>query len=198
MTYAVIEHALGSDFAARALQYALDNAARFQQSGVGTDARYDPAYRESRRLDDVGVLDAELRDYFMSRAGDLATWLGMPPFVPDALEMEVVAHGDGAYFRRHIDTFTGGRRESPMDRVISAVYYFHAEPKVFSGGALRLFPLNFQDKLALTAVEIQPERDRVVAFPSWLPHEVAPVTSPSKNFADARLSINCWLLRARG
>lgn len=41
-----------------------------------------------------------------------------------------------------------------------------------------------------------PETDTLVAFPSWLRHEVLPVRVPSGDWADCRFSINCWLLRA--
>jgi len=38
---------------------------------------------------------------------------------------------------------------------------------------------------------------RLVAFPSWLRHEVLPVHVPSGAWRDSRFAINCWLHRAR-
>jgi len=63
---------------------------------------------------------------------------------PVSLELKLTAHGDGAYFRPHIDMSIGPDRQ-PLgatpgeDRLLSAVYYFYAEPKAFSGGQLRLY-----------------------------------------------------------
>ena len=55
------------------------------------------------------------------------------------VELELVAHNDGAFYARHIDTATG--EDSNQVRVLSGVYYFHAKPKAFTGGALRLFAI---------------------------------------------------------
>ena len=45
--------------------------------------------------------------------------------------------------------------------------------------------------------DIEPETDSLVAFPSWLRHEVLPVRIPSAAWADGRFTINCWLHRAQ-
>jgi SM-20-related protein len=34
-------------------------------------------------------------------------------------------------------------------------------------------------------------------FPSWVLHEVRPVSCPSKRFVDSRFAINCWLWRRK-
>jgi SM-20-related protein len=60
--------------------------------------------------------------------------LGAQPFSP-IFELELVAHGDGAFFARHMDTL------NHHHRIISAVYYFQALPKAFCGGVLRLHSL---------------------------------------------------------
>ena len=49
----------------------------------------------------------------------------------------MVAHGDKAFFSRHEDTVM--RPEMTSYRTLSAVYYFHRQPKSFSGGVLRLY-----------------------------------------------------------
>jgi Rps23 Pro-64 3,4-dihydroxylase Tpa1-like proline 4-hydroxylase len=35
------------------------------------------------------------------------------------------------------------------------------------------------------------------SFPSWAPHEVMPISCPSKRFTDSRFAINYWVYRAR-
>ena len=104
-----------------------------------------------------------------------------------------MAHNDGAFYKRHIDTQTASERDAI--RVLSGVYYFHAEPKAFTGGALRLYAIGDPDKK--TFVDIEPAHDSLLAFPSWAPHEVRPISCPSKRFTDSRFAINCWMYRER-
>src|SRR5262249_43378463 len=119
--------------------------------------------------------------------------LGITSLVPsNHIELELVAHGNGAFFKRHIDTFTGAAANDKSKRLISGVYYFHSEPKAFSGGVLRLYRFGRVEN-GDDFIDIQPEQNVLVAFPSWAPHEVLPVTCPSGRFADARFSVNCWI-----
>jgi Rps23 Pro-64 3,4-dihydroxylase Tpa1-like proline 4-hydroxylase len=108
--------------------------------------------------------------------------------------MELAAHNDGAFFARHIDTFTGSPDLPATQRMVTAVYYFFAAPKRFSGGALRLYPLldasdsgRFED--------FEPISDSLICFPSFAPHAVQPIACPSGQFADSRFAINVWICR---
>jgi hypothetical protein len=75
-------------------------------------------------------------------------------------------------------------------RVISAVYYFHRLPKSFSGGVLRIHPIGGEPA---SFVDIEPANDKLIFFPSWVPHEVMPVVCPSGRFEDSRFALNCWV-----
>ena len=44
-------------------------------------------------------------------------------------------------------------------------------------------------------VDIVPETDTLVVFPSWMSHEVLPVRVPSGAWIDRRFTINCWIHR---
>jgi Rps23 Pro-64 3,4-dihydroxylase Tpa1-like proline 4-hydroxylase len=114
--------------------------------------------------------------------------LGIKPFAPGEIETSFVAHGDGAFFARHIDTLRF--REGSL-RAISAVYYFHALPKAFSGGLLRLYSL----AKGGPHIDISPDYDTIVFFPSFFPHEVLPVKCPSQRFLDSRFAVNFWINR---
>ena len=134
-----------------------------------------------------GTIHAHLPRFFQA--------LGVQPFAIARTELELVACGDGGKFLRHLDIFTQTDREGePTDRVLSAVYYFHALPKRFTGGELAIYPV--RDDAAIEV--LQPELNRIVIFPSFAPHEVRKIACPSRDFADSRFSINCWLHRARG
>ncbi len=130
--------------------------------------------------------------------GDSFAALGCASFTPSRFEVEMVAHGDGAFFRRHIDTLTGSAdtpRESRRgSRVISMVYYFCATPARFSGGQLRLHSLVATGE-AGTYVDIEPVNDTALFFPSWFRHEVLPVVCESGRFMDSRFAINCWVYK---
>jgi SM-20-related protein len=124
--------------------------------------------------------------------------LGLLPFALGEVEIELVAHGHGAFFNNHIDTITGyGRTPEGHDRIISLVYYFFREPQAFTGGDLRLTPLPFMGGGMHRSIDLPVMQDRAIAFPSWLPHEVLPVVCPSVDFQDYRFAVNCWVLRKR-
>ena len=45
-------------------------------------------------------------------------------------------------------------------------------------------------------IDLEPLRNSLVAFPSWVPHEVRPIGVPSGDFGDYRFALNCWYCRA--
>ena len=184
---------LPADMVAELFAYAQANEERFVVSGVGVGPkrRVNPALRVSRLLRDLGPLGEALRDRFRPLAPLLVSELKMSPFEPGKIEVELAAHGDGAFYKRHLDTPRGADQRHRR-RVLSGVYYFHAQPKGFSGGALRLHDL-FEDGVHL---DIEPENNLCIFFPSWMPHEVRPVACPSNAFIDHRFAINCWFHRA--
>jgi SM-20-related protein len=119
--------------------------------------------------------------------------LGIPTFHPIEFETELVATPDCGFYTRHIDTFTGADRASGRTRVVSCVYYFQQRQGCYSGGYLRLYPLPTPVMPDPQPLDIVPEHNRFVAFSSWLPHEILPVSVPSGEFIDSRFSINCWV-----
>lgn len=166
--------------------------------------RVDPERRIGLTTRKLGPLEDMLRERLLDALQELmaSTGTGGPP--PTSLELELAAHGDGAYYRPHIDIPVGADRQ-PLganpgeDRVLSAVYYFYAEPRAFSGGQLRLYPFGPTPTLAgprpTKHVELEPVRNSLVAFPSWVPHEVRPISVPSGQFQDYRFAVNCWYCR---
>ena len=78
--------------------------------------------------------------------------------------------------------------------MISAVYYFHREPKAFSGGALRLyrFGVDPHDPASeADSVAFEPRQNSLVCFPSWAVHKVDLVRCASDRFEDFRFGLNC-------
>ena len=157
--------------------------------------RIDAGVRISSLWRDFQPFKAQLKETLRPLAPELTAELRLSAFATARIEMELAAHNDGAFFRRHIDTQPGVGETSVGDlRVLSGVYYFHAEPKAFSGGALRLHAPGTRGEGEF--IDVEPAHNTLVFFPAWMPHEVLPVSCPSKRFADSRFAINCWFRKA--
>jgi SM-20-related protein len=148
----------------------------------------------SRKLQILGVLRNELSGKLEDQLAVMFSRIRTKPFIPEKIEVELVAHGDRAFFWRHTDTVTRLNHEG-RGRIISAVYYFYALPKAFSGGVLRLHSLAASGQQG-TFVDIAPDYDTLVFFPSFFPHEVLPVKCTSGKFLDSRFAINFWIHRS--
>jgi hypothetical protein len=184
------------------LDWALANRSLFRPSTVlgGVLA---PEKRVSERTRQLGPWAARFTAQVAERLEWIFTATGTRQFEVDYYELEVAAHGDGAHFARHTDIPIGpGRRPLGGDdtgrheRLLSAVYYFHAEPRKFSGGELRLHRFG-SDGVPGDYIDVHPSQNSLVVFPSWATHEVMRVSCPSREFRDHRFAVNCWLCAKR-
>ena len=182
---------LGEETAAGLLEYALAHEAAFGPTRVG-DPKSDEItskIRVSVGTRELGAYRKILRDRLLERMPELIQRLRVTPVTEPRFELELVAHNDGAFYKRHIDTqMIGDRRHI---RVLSGVYYFHTRPKAFTGGALRLYAIGDPDYETFT--DIEPGHNTMLVFPAWAPHEVMPVSCPSQRFSDSRFAVNCWV-----
>ena len=193
---------LGPEMLQRLLDFAQKQRDCFFQTEVGykkEDGRVDLNVRRSSRIIALGGLKEELQTNLRTILPTMFQRLGAEPFEPSKFEVEMVAHGDGAFFTEHRDTAIESEdsiegQKFVARRIISAVYYFHRLPKSFSGGVLRIYALAGSKKSS-ELVEIEPVNDTLVFFPSWFPHEVLPVSCPSGRFEDSRFAINYWVHR---
>jgi Rps23 Pro-64 3,4-dihydroxylase Tpa1-like proline 4-hydroxylase len=187
---------LAPDEHGRLIAWALAHEACFAPSKVVGDV-YNPERRCSVSLQESAgkTWRQELRRRINALVPTFFADLGVPPCDVSMKEFEMVAYRDGAYFKPHIDTMSGAFRPEGGDRILSGVYYFHREPKLFSGGALRLYAFGAGGKGAF--VDVPPEQNMLVLFPSWAEHEVGAVSCPTGEFADSRFAVNCWLYRKR-
>lgn len=155
---------------------------------------YQPDSRKGQLSNDrLGPYLPAFRAALSAQFEPICRGLGMAPFELATIEIRLAAHTDGDYFKPHRDTLTGAERSlTAHDRMITAVYYFHRQPKAFSGGELQLHPFGPGE-----ALKIEPRSNRLAVFPAFLLHEVLPVSVPSGEFADSRLSVSCWFDRAQ-
>jgi len=180
---------LAPDLADSLLAYAIDSQARFMPAAVLYDgnARLDPTLRDALKLTDLGPLAETLKAKALAAKQQLVSDFGVPPFEAAGVEIELAAHGHGAHFRRHIDTFVVvNRATSP--RVLTLVFYLNRRPRAYAGGEIRLYALGSSE-----TKDIQPEHNLLVAFPSIAPHSVERVDCPNGVFADRRFAINIWI-----
>lgn len=179
------------------LQYAQAHEAAFVPTRVGPTGMRKIAenMRISRVLSDMGPWRDALEERFRAVMDDAAHALGLGAIDLAMVELELVAHGDGAFYTRHVDTSTT-QINARSDRVLTGVYYFHRHPRGFSGGELRLHSIRPVEQGG-QFVDIVPERDMLLLFPSWAPHEVRPISCPSGEFAHSRFAINCWYRQRR-
>jgi len=193
----IVEDFLPAPEHAALLAFALANEARFHPAEVHArgEGRYAPGMRNSLRFTgDLGAVGSAFISAITSSQQQMFAGTGTAPFPVKRCEIELSAHGDGGFFGLHQDSLTGAERASrSADRVITAVYWFHVQPKAFSGGQFALYPLTPGGEPDL----IEPRDNRLIAFNAMAPHAVQPVSCPAGTFAASRFSINCWLHRGR-
>ena len=197
-------HALIPDFLTDAereqiLAFTMAHAQAFQNSGVHdapSSGFAPPSYRirSSRVLDGPanGALAAMMMPKLQELMPKLWSQLRVDPLPLNTMECQVTAHGDGDFFATHTDNGT----PEIAHRKISYVYYFHREPKQFSGGHLNLYCTLFQKgygKCGGLAADIDPPRNGLVIFPTFIYHEVTPIRCASAALTDQRLTLNGWL-----
>ena len=100
------------------------------------------------------------------------------------VELRAQAYNDGSVFGLHSDAAAGGPN---WKRRVSGVYYLHGRPRRFSGGDLAI--LDKRGRRHLVAAD----HNSIVIFERDAPHEVLPVSCPSKRFEDSRFGINVWI-----
>jgi Rps23 Pro-64 3,4-dihydroxylase Tpa1-like proline 4-hydroxylase len=191
------------------LDWVLRNEKRFRPATINkgrTDSgnEVDPEQRVALTSRDIGPLEPLLRESLLAALARLISRTGTVGPQPRSLELELAAQRDGAHFRAHLDIPVGQNRaplagDAGDDRILSAVYYFHRQPKGFSGGELRLFRFGAAAEGSgedpANHVDIAPDDNSLVAFSSWVCHEVRRVNCPSKEFRDYRFALNCWYCR---
>lgn len=184
---------MGSAMVERLLELAFTREAEFVPTrvGNGTAGVVNPAIRSSLLLRDFGELHHELQARFTAVLDEAIRMLRLSSICLHRLELELVAHNEGAFYGEHIDTFTA-QPDARSDRALTGVYYFHRQPKAFSGGDLRLHAIAPAADGERRFTDIPPDLDMFVLFPSWVPHEVRKVSCPSGAFADSRFALNCW------
>ena len=162
-------------------------------SAARARARVDYGFRRSRTLS--GARLEEIWDMFDRRLRGILPAvrqeLGIPWFPLGEIERQLTAHGSGGFFAPHVDT----GHPIVANRRISCVYYFHASPRRFTGGELKLYDTWVTptgSTAAGTYTTLTPVDNSLVFFPSDAFHEVCPVHCETEAFGDSRFTVTIW------
>jgi SM-20-related protein len=177
-------------------QYVLENEMQFEVSEViapgVTGGAVDYDHRRSRVLMNLNGHEKVITDRVLTCLPRVLKKWGRDPFAISRLETQTTASNHGDFFHCHVDNGA----EAVAAREITFVYFFHREPKQFSGGELRIYDSRREnDNYVPTANyrTIVPEQNQLVLFASELSHEITPVDCPSGQFADSRFTVNGWV-----
>ncbi|MCA9711888.1 MAG: 2OG-Fe(II) oxygenase, partial [Myxococcales bacterium] len=193
--YTVLEHFLGP---ARdhLLANVLSRRDAFRPATVvreaETEAVVDDGMRRAMTLDDVSFIEEAFVERLKEVLAPTLERLGMKGFPVGRIELQVTASGDRDYFRMHRDSGDDSTRE------LSFVYFFHQEPRKFSGGELRLYDdRGVQGRAHADRSQLlSPRQDTIVFFPARSPHELLPVRVYDGKFEHSRFTLNGWIHRA--
>jgi predicted 2-oxoglutarate/Fe(II)-dependent dioxygenase YbiX len=177
---------LGPELNRDVYEEALALRATFEPSRT-SPGRVDTAHRRSRVVYDPHLIRCAvvLRKVLHEHLGEALEDLGIAEFPISGMEIQMTAHGDGEFFRRHTDSGSW----ATVDRALTFVYYFHAEPKQHTGGEVVFFGRDGAEHV------VEPANDMLVLFDPSTQHEVRPVSCPSGRFEDGRFTLNGWLRR---
>ena len=179
-------------------QYVLEREPQFEISEVlspgvhGSAVDYET--RRSRVLMNLGEHERMITDRVLNYLPRVLQKWGRDPLPISRIETQATASNHGDFLHCHSDNGA----EAVAAREITFVYFFHREPKQFSGGELRIYDSRREnDNYVPTANyrTIVPEQNQLVLFASGLSHEITPVDCPSGQFADSRFTVNGWIHR---
>ena len=173
----------------RVMNYVVRRQADFVTSTLDTDVQ---DYRKSTILPTFDDLGVDLENRIEEILPELFAHFGLELPPEKILETQLTTHNDGGFLKIHNDNGSA----VTSSRVLTYIYYFFREPSAFRGGQLRIYNSRIEDNFwvaADTFVDVQPENNMMLFFPSRLVHEVLPMACPSRQFADGRFTLNGWV-----
>lgn len=173
----------------RVLDYAVRRQADFVTSTLDTQV---PDYRKSMILPSFDDLGVDLESRIDEILPELCAHFGLAWPQQKIFETQLTTHNDGGYLKVHNDN------GSPItsSRVLTYIYYFFREPPAFRGGQIRIYDSKVVNNFwvaADTFVDLAPDNNMMLFFPSRLVHEVLPIACPSRSFGDGRFTLNGWV-----
>jgi Rps23 Pro-64 3,4-dihydroxylase Tpa1-like proline 4-hydroxylase len=178
------------------LRFTLAHEAEFHASEVISPAGgvIDYQHRRSHVLDQAGSYQELILERVKTVLPSVLKRLNMEESPITRTEVQITASNDGDSFAVHTDD----GHDEVASRYLTFVYFFHREPKQFTGGELRIHDSRLRGKQYVSEGSYQtivPEENQIVFFPCAMVHEITPVQCPSGAFADSRFTLNGWIHR---
>jgi Rps23 Pro-64 3,4-dihydroxylase Tpa1-like proline 4-hydroxylase len=189
--YVQIDNFLTIEEHQRLLNYVFKRESAFVPTSTSTG---DLDYRRSMILHSFPEFSQIVVNRIQAILPDVFRKLNLPSFAIAEIEAQLTSHNDGNYYKVHNDNGS----PDTATREFTYVYYFHQEPKAFSGGELLIYDSKIENNFYVKAdsyKRVEPRNNSIVFFLSRYLHEVLPVSCPSKAFADSRFTINGWVRR---
>lgn len=175
----------------RLVKYVLKHEQEFVSTSTSTGA---DNYRRSSVLYSFPEFEALIRKRIREVTPKVLEQLGIAQFNPSDIECQLTAHNNGNFYKIHNDNGS----PDTNTRELTYVYYFHRQPKNFTGGELRIYDSTVKNRYLVAAEtyhDVEPRHNSIVFFASRYMHEVLEIHCPSRKFADSRFTINGWVRR---
>ena len=187
--YALIDNFLPANQVDDLLRYSINKQPEFEPT---TNSASDPNYRRSFFLPYFPEFSELIIKMIWKITPQIITHLGIHHFAIEQIESQMTALNHGNYYKIHNDSGS----PDTAKRILTYVYYYHREPKPFTGGELIIYDSKIENGYSVAASsfkKIEPKNNTIVFFPSYCMHEVLPVNCPSEYFTDSRFTINGWV-----
>ena len=180
------------------LALAIEGRERFTPATVGPEGRVRPKVRITLEANDRTMAEVRPRiaPKIRSLVPEILARLRMDGIGRYRIELGMRVYLDGGFYTPHCDD----RTQSKSRRKLSFVYFFHREPRRFSGGDLLLYDTS-ADTGACSSKGFSrfvPLRNSIVFFPSGCWHQVTPVQCGTDDFGDGRWVVNGHVWRLTG
>ncbi|WP_404392354.1 2OG-Fe(II) oxygenase [Pseudoalteromonas phenolica] len=186
----ILDNLFSTTDTAALLKHVADKQTSFKLAGYGYNStEHNENARKTHFLAINSDFKALFNDFINSNIDKIRNALNIPSFTIESIEIKLTNHIDGGFFQVHSDNSALFGEQTT--RVISWIYYFHEQPKQFSGGELYAFDTNLDSREynPNSFTKITPNHNRFVAFPSCYYHCVAPTNVPSKQFMHGRMAV---------
>ena len=172
----------------RLLALAIEERERFIPAAVGPERRVRPEVRITLEADDrtMAEVTPRIAPKIRSLVPEILARLRMDGIGRYRIEMGMRVYLDGGFYTLHCDNQSSRRRK------LSFVYFFHREPRRFSGGDLLLYDTSSDTGACSSGgfSRFVPLRNSIVFFPSGCWHQVTPVQCETDDFGSGRWVVN--------
>ena len=167
-----------------------EKQASFEKSTVIVDdmSILDEQRRKSAILFDLEGFEVLFRERVLHTLPFVCERLGVSPFVPSHVEVQLTVTPNGGFFSEHDDN----SNEAVRTRQLTFVYYFTLGPMLYTGGVLRFLDRSVEGRTTLQR-EVAPQHNSMICFQSATLHEVTQVRCSPGDFASGRFTVNGWI-----